>query len=419
MPGKLGGQTAIFGNHKKEKVIFRAKRHNFWTAGLVAAVILAAVGLRVGLAEANDSTTQRFRDQLEDISRNIDQVHSDLDGIHSHQDTLEETIQSISHGIRHLDSEIGQTRQQLAGTRQLIGKYENEIDQQKGILKYLLQVIYQQSDTSDLELFLASDSFGDYIDQQANLSRLKTEVGQSVRRLTETTNSLRVEEQNREISLTNLFGQQETQESLRAEQRAVLAETEGQEALYQQRLKRLQDDYTAKQRELEAYLASLLRQQVTYGEVAAGDVIGKMGNTGWSTAPHLHMAIYADSSTKYDPLRYIFDNDLVWPVGGSGGYVSQGFKPTHQALDIAGPEGLPIRAVAAGKIIHRGCLWPGTRWATFGVILNHNNGQYYSLYIHLQAPNNAKYSDCNTNQRPPSAGGRYYLQKSIDYDITI
>lgn len=399
-------------------MVFRKRRYSSWPVYLVLAGLLA-VGLLSGVAEANDSTTQRFRDQLDDISRNIDQVHSDLDGIHSHKETLEETIRSINQGINYLDSEIGQTRHQLADTQRLISQYESEIEDQKEVLKYLLQVIYQQSETSDLELFLASDSFGDYIERQENLSRLKTEVGQSVRRLIDTTDDLRTEEQNEEISLTNLVGQQETQESLKSEQQAILVETRGQEALFQQRLKRLQDDYDAKQRELEAYLASLLRQQVTYGEVAAGDVIGKMGNTGWSTAPHLHMAIYADSSTKYDPLRYIFDNDLTWPVGGSGGYVSQGFKPTHQALDIAGPEGLPIRAVAAGKIIHRGCLWPGTRWSTFGVILNHNDGQYYSLYIHLQAPNNEKYNDCNRNQRPPSAGGRYYLQKSIDYDITF
>ena len=391
--------------------------------GLLSSVgLLLVFGLSVGLltsvAKANDENTQRFRDQLENITRDIEEVHSDLDGVQTHQSTLEETIRSINGGINHLDSEISQTRQRLANTRQLIEHYEAELENQKEILKYLLRVIYQQTETSDLELFLASDSFGDYIDRQEYLSRLKTEVSQSVQRSLETRDILLVEQKSEQIALTNLVGQQETQESLKAEQQAVLRETNGQEALFQQRLKRLRDEYDTKQRELEAYLASLLRQQVTYGTVVAGDIIGKMGNTGWSTAPHLHLAIYADSSTKYDPLRYIFDNDLTWPVGGSGGYVSQGFKSTHQALDIAGPEGLPIRAVGGGEIIHRGCLWPGTKWSTFGVILNHNNGKYYSLYIHLQAPNNEKYNDCNRNQRPSSAGGRHYLQKSIDYDTT-
>ncbi len=406
----------------KAEVVLRKNKHRVWSGLLVSTGLLLALGLSAGffwsVAEAADNTTQRFRDQLEDINRNIEEIHSDLDGVQTHQATLEETIKSINRGINHLDSEIDQTRQRLANARQLIEYHEDELDKQKEILKYLLRVIYQQTDTSDLELFLASDGFGDYIDRQEYLSRLKTEVSQSVYRLIETRDRLQVEQQNEQISLTNLVGQQETQASLKAEQQAVLQETEGQEALFQKRLKRLQDEYDTKQRELEAYLASLLRRQVTYGTVAVGDIIGKMGNTGWSTAPHLHLAIYADSSTKYDPLHYIFDHDLTWPVGGSGGYVSQGFISTHRALDIAGPEGLPIRAIAGGEIIHRGCLWPGTKWSTFGVIINHNKGQYYSLYIHMQAPNNEKYNDCNRNQRPPSAGGRHYLQKSIDYDIT-
>ena len=399
-------------------MVLRKNKYRIRSGLLLLLVFGLSAGPLASVAKANDENTQRFRDQLENISRDIEEIHSDLDGVQTHQATLEETIKSINGGINHLDSEIDQTRQRLANARRLIEYHEDELDNQKEILKYLLRVIYQQTETSDLELFLASDSFGDYIDRQEYLSRLKTEVSQSVQRSLETRDILLVEQKNEQISLTNLVGQQETQESLKAEQQAVLRETKGQESLFQQRLKRLQDEYDTKQRELEAYLASLLRRQVTYGTVVVGDIIGKMGNTGWSTAPHLHLAIYADSSTKYDPLRYIFDHDLTWPVGGSGGYVSQGFRSTHQALDIAGPEGLPIRAVAGGDIIHRGCLWPGTKWSTFGVIINHGNGKYYSLYIHLQAPNNEKYNDCNRNQRPSSAGGRHYLQKSIDYDTT-
>ena len=371
------------------------------------------------VATAADTTTQRFQDQLESINQNIQEVNADLDGIQIQQSTLADTIRAINQGIGHLDQEIGQSRQRLVTTRQLIGRYEREAGAQKGILRHLLRTLQRQTDISDLELLLTAENFSDYLDRQEYLSRLKTEVSQSVSQLLAAQATLEVEQQNEQISLTNLVGQQETQASLKAEQEAILKATRGEEARFQARLQLLEAEYEGKQRELEAYLASLLRRQVVIGEATAGDIIGKMGNTGWSTAPHLHLAIYADSSTKYDPLRYITSNDLTWPVGGSGGYVSQGFNPRHQALDVAGPAGLPIRAIADGKIIHRGCLWPGTRWSTFGVILNHNQGRYYSLYIHLQAPDNEKYNDCSLNRRPPEFGGRYYLQKSIDYDVTF
>ena len=87
--------------------------------------------------------------------------------------------------------------------------------------------------------------------------------------------------------------------------------------------------------------------------------------------------------------------------------------PAIGPLILAVRLGLPIKAIAAGEIRHRGCLFVGGKYATFGVIISH--GSYHSLYIHLQAPDNPKYNDCNTNRRP---GSRLYGQKSVDYTTT-
>ncbi len=42
--------------------------------------------------------------------------------------------------------------------------------------------------------------------------------------------------------------------------------------------------------------------------IRAGEVIALVGNTGWSTGPHLHFEIHIDGSTV-DPLTYIKEND--------------------------------------------------------------------------------------------------------------
>ena len=141
--------------------------------------------------------------------------------------------------------------------------------------------------------------------------------------------------------------------------------------------------------------------------VDAGEVIGKVGNTGWSTGPHLHLEIYDNQGRRYDPEVYIRRQGLVWPV--TGGRISQYYYIHHQALDVAAKEGTPLTATASGMIIHRGCVWRHhPRWATFGVIIDH--GSWYSLSVHLQAPDNPKYKDCNRNLRTS------YGVKSIDYD---
>lgn len=140
--------------------------------------------------------------------------------------------------------------------------------------------------------------------------------------------------------------------------------------------------------------------------VKAGDVIGKVGNTGWSTGPHLHLEIYDTSGRRTDPWSFLRrQSGLVWPVGGR---VSDSFRPAHQGLDLATTEGTPIRAIADGEIIYRGCAWVGTRWSTFAVVIDH--GGYYSMSIHLQAPDNDRYRNCQINLRSN------YGQESIDYE---
>ena len=140
--------------------------------------------------------------------------------------------------------------------------------------------------------------------------------------------------------------------------------------------------------------------------VQAGDIIGKIGNTGWSSGSHLHLEIYDRSGRRTDPWVFLKrQSGLVWPVDGR---VSDGFDLAHQGLDLATTEGTPIKSIAAGEIVYRGCAWAATRWATFVVVIDH--GGYYSMSIHLQAPNNDRYRACQINLR------NRYGQKSIDYD---
>ena len=148
------------------------------------------------------------------------------------------------------------------------------------------------------------------------------------------------------------------------------------------------------------------------GQVKNGDVIGKLGNTGWSTGPHLHLEIITYDSRHHNPWAFINQNGLIWPVDQRQRRVTQIYHSGHRGLDIGHEEGVDIFALDDGEVIYRGCIWEKSRiWSTFGIIIDHGN--YYSLYIHLQAPDNKVYAQCSINRRSQ------YGSESIDYSTDL
>lgn len=362
---------------------------------------------------AQSTVQNSLEEEISGLRDRIKETEVQLDGIQAQRLSLEETLAQLRAQIATIQAEIATTEKRINQLKVEIAEKQIEIDRQKELLSEAFKNLYQRSNASALELILASDSFGEYLDSQEYLDRLKDGIADSVLKIQDLKVQLEAQQAEQEKLLSEQEGKKVALQGAQTEQQRLLDVTRGQEALFQQQLSELEEQHEAKEAELEAYLASLIKSAVSLGPVTKGSVIGKLGNTGWSSGPHLHMGVYQGSSVRIDPITAINNFGWTWPVGGGGGWLSQGFHSGHKAVDIAGSEGTPILAAASGQIIHRGCLYTGSNYATFGIIIDH--GDYYTLYIHMQAPNNPKYSACSINRR---VGGYYYGQSSIDYSTT-
>lgn len=67
---------------------------------------------------------------------------------------------------------------------------------------------------------------------------------------------------------------------------------------------------------------------------------------------------------------------FVWPTSG---YVTQGYKSLHRALDIALAVGTPVKAADSGYVVVAG--WSNAGYGNY-IVIDHGNG-YQTLYAHL------------------------------------
>ena len=67
---------------------------------------------------------------------------------------------------------------------------------------------------------------------------------------------------------------------------------------------------------------------------------------------------------------------FVWPTSG---YITQGYKRLHPALDIALAIGTPVKAADSGYVVRAG--WSNDGYGNF-IVINHGNG-FQTLYAHL------------------------------------
>jgi LysM repeat protein len=67
---------------------------------------------------------------------------------------------------------------------------------------------------------------------------------------------------------------------------------------------------------------------------------------------------------------------FIWPTSG---YMSQGYKPLHRAIDLARGVGTPVKAADNGYVVVAG--WSNQGYGNY-VVIDHKNG-YQTLYAHM------------------------------------
>ncbi|MCA9328788.1 peptidoglycan DD-metalloendopeptidase family protein [Candidatus Saccharibacteria bacterium] len=367
---------------------------------LSTSMLLLAMPMQAARAE----TIKELQAKSQTLQAQIDANNNQLVELEKKEESLQGKIAELNTEISTAQTEIELTQVKIKELQQRLKETEAELERQKGLLKAALRALYSRRDASTVELLVASDSFSDFIDSQEYLERLQTAVKDSADKVVKLKQQIEKEKFEQEALLQKQKEQKAVLAAKRQEQQDILDQTQGEESKYREIV-------AAQQAELEkaeAQLAALLSAGnfVSLGPIGRGQVVGKVGSTGYSTGPHIHFQVYHNGVTTNPYVGGSLINGYSWPLLNGVGWISQSYgcvaeywsyatkcnnnqNSFHNGLDIAASAYTTIVAAADGEIVFKGCR----AGLGYVVVIDHGGG-WQTWYPHQVTPEGQVYGYC-------------------------
>lgn len=386
-------------NEKRSK---KTSNKNILTKLQVVAclVLFLTTGVAPVYAVSDEEQLQNLNNQIQSAQQQLRSVQGQKTSLQNELMAFDIKINSIQLQVNAAQAQINILNNQIAETNNQISKAESDLAKQKQIMSEYLKTMYIEGQVSTIELIAKSENFSDFVNQSEYLGTIQDNVQGTANKIVELQNKLIAEKKQQEVKKAKaeqLKSQQVAKrneiETQRSGRQYLLNQTQGSENSYKSYIANLQAKFTTLQNAIWSQ-ANNSGSFVSLGHVSRGDIIGYVGNTGYSTGCHLHFEIRTSPNAHVNPVSYIGDGYFVSPVSGSPtipyGYSSYYFTGVfHTGVDY-GSVGCnaPIKATADGEIITRVSGQTNTYPAgpvIYGnyVMIKHTNGMY-SLYGHMR-----------------------------------
>lgn len=273
---------------------------------------------------------QELNRQVEVYQKNISAKQRELNNLSVQVSTLDDSIAKINLEIKAAELEIETLNLKIENTELKIQAKQNEIDSEKDILAEIIRTLHrEQQKNSLLEILVLNDNFSDFLAELERLEDMQDSLAGGVESLNKIKIALNNDKGSLESEKTELDTLRNILESkvgnLDGQKLAkynLMTLTQGQESKYQELLRQAREEQNQINDDI-VYLEKVAREKLNRQlELEAIDSDGLM----WPVASKRVTAYFHDPDYPY---RYIFE---------------------HNAIDIATPQGSPIRAVEAGYV---------------------------------------------------------------------
>ena len=308
---------------------------------LAAFVVLPMPGSSAPLK----SRIEEKRDQIEQhkqkegvLSTTIQRFDTRIDVIQGEIDVTERRLARVQDSLDQQKERLLEVRDRLEESRDRLARLRSELATARRVLAARLVEIYKSDSPDALTVILSADGFGDLLERAEFLDRIS--------------------DQDREIT-DRVRGLRDTAR----DQAVQLAELEEREQLVAERILRERDQIAAVEDQLEGARSELASaradkqgalQQVQASRIRAQEDLAALEREQARVQAALQQANQGPSA---GPIVQ-GSGQFIWPVNGTfTSPFGMRWGRLHAGIDVAAPEGTPIRAADAGRVALAG--WVG------------------------------------------------------------
>ena len=345
--------------------------------------------------ESNLSEAQQEKKTLEnDLQKAkelIDSLKGSKEDIQSEVEKLDKQLNEISGKVKEFESRLSKKRQEIADTESALNKAKEQEKKQYRNMKKRIQFMYENGQTSYVEMLLSADSFTDFL----NAVEYITQISQYDRKMLKEYQNMQVTIADTQKTLeTDYASLQSLQAKVQEEKQAVAA----LESAKKGELNDVADDLTDAQTVAKAYEAEIQAQKEVIAQIQAAqkraaeqqaaqqqaqaaeenqgatDAAGENQNTAQNTTPSGN-----GQST----------GSMMWPCPSSKRVTSDygprtsptnGASSNHKGIDIGAAYGADIVAADGGTVLVATYSSSGGNY----VIIDHGGG-LCTVYMHASS----------------------------------
>lgn len=345
--------------------------------------------------ESNLSEAQQEKKTLENdlqkANELIDSLKGSKEDIQSEVEKLDKQLNEISGKVKELESRLSKKRQEIADTESALNKAKEQEKKQYRNMKKRIQFMYENGQTSYVEMLLSADSFTDFL----NAVEYITQISQYDRKMLKEYQNMQVTIADTQKTLeTDYASLQSLQAKVQEEKQAVAA----LESAKKGELNDVADDLTDAQTVAKAYEAEIQAQNEVIAQIQAAqkraaeqqaaqqqaqaaeenqgatDAAGENQNTAQNTTPSGN-----GQST----------GSMMWPCPSSKRVTSDygprtsptnGASSNHKGIDIGAAYGADIVAADGGTVLVATYSSSGGNY----VIIDHGGG-LCTVYMHASS----------------------------------